>query len=160
MYQTEAASLGLSLGECKHNVREFSFKSLPGDYRRLLVRPKQLDWKLLTYSDLQQDLAYTDLDALLDKPKPAVEELESGEASFSVKASPQLLQSRSGASRRSVRFLPAFRGPCILRRNEVAKSAFILQEAITQGIIINDASSSPEDSVYRLLSGKKRGLQR
>ena len=78
VYRREAEQLGLVLGESSHDLKEFSFKSLPGDYRRILVRPKELSWKLLLYSDLQQDLAYTDLDAILAKPKPDAQELPAG----------------------------------------------------------------------------------
>lgn len=78
MYQTEAEKHGITLGETSHEVRDFSFKTLPGDYRRLLVRPEQLSWKLLLYTELQQDLAYTDLDAVLEKRKPNIRELLPG----------------------------------------------------------------------------------
>lgn len=71
--------MGISLLESGHNVRDFSFKSLPGDYRRLLIRPKQLDWKLLLYKTLDQDLAHTDLDVILGNPKPAVNTLKAGQ---------------------------------------------------------------------------------
>lgn len=42
------------------------------------MRPRQLTWKLLLYSDLQQDLAFTDLDAVLQKQKPDIIELQAG----------------------------------------------------------------------------------
>lgn len=78
VYESEAQKLGIDLKQCSHNVHDFSFKSLPGDYRRLLVRPKQLSWKLILYSDLQQDLAFTDLDAVLQRPRPNVQQLPPG----------------------------------------------------------------------------------
>ena len=82
VYKREADSFGLVLGECSHSLKEFSFTSLSGDYRRVLVRPKELTWKLLLYTDLQQDLAHTDLGAVLGKPQPDIQELLVGESCY------------------------------------------------------------------------------
>lgn len=78
MYTAEAQKLGISLEECSHKVKEFSLTALPGDYRRLLVKPKGMLWQLLLYSHPDQDLAYTDLDAVLGNPKPELETLSPG----------------------------------------------------------------------------------
>ncbi len=78
VYTEEAKKLGISLTECSHKVKEFSLTALAGDYRRLLVRPKNMSWSLLLYSHPDQDLGYTDLDAVLGNPKPELEILAPG----------------------------------------------------------------------------------
>jgi len=78
VYTAEAAKLGISLTECSHKVKDFSLTALSGDYRRLLVRPQRMSWSLLLYSHPDQDLGYTDLDAVLEKPKPELETLSPG----------------------------------------------------------------------------------
>jgi tRNA pseudouridine13 synthase len=78
VYTAEAEKLGISLKECRHKVKDFSLTALPGDYRRLLVKPKEMSWQLLLYSHPDQDLAYTDLDALLGNPKPELDILSRG----------------------------------------------------------------------------------
>ena len=74
----EAQRLGISLTECSHKVKDFSMTALAGDYRRLLVIPKDMSWSLLLYSQPDQDLGYTDLDAVLGKPRPELETLAPG----------------------------------------------------------------------------------
>ena len=78
VYQQEASKLGLDLASSPHKVKEFSLTSLHGDYRRLVHRPQGLKWQLLAYLDGNQDLGYTDLDALRKKPHPVFDTLNPG----------------------------------------------------------------------------------
>ena len=63
VYHEMCAQDGLSLTQpAAHKVREYSLASLPGAYRRLLIRPKDLSWQLLQYQDADTPLAITELD--------------------------------------------------------------------------------------------------
>lgn len=79
VYEREAAKCGVSLQSCPHSVREFAISSLPGDYRRLIHRPRDLQCQLLAYSDSNQDLGYTDWDALRGRPRPAADLMDAGQ---------------------------------------------------------------------------------
>lgn len=48
--------------------------SLPGAYRRMLIKPGTVDWKLYRYKDVNIELALSDLDKLQNKPEPVSEE--------------------------------------------------------------------------------------
>jgi len=48
-----------------HRVREYS---LPGAYRAIVGRPQDLQWDVLKYSSSEDDLGYTDLDAINELP--------------------------------------------------------------------------------------------
>lgn len=43
-------------GESLHNVRPFQYSSFTGDYRHILVKPKDLQYKLHRYNDLDEEL--------------------------------------------------------------------------------------------------------
>ena len=48
--------------------------SLPGAYRKMLIKPGTVDWKLYRYKDVNIELALSDLDKLQNKPEPVSEE--------------------------------------------------------------------------------------
>lgn len=60
-----ASQLGVDLSAPSHGHDEFSMKGLPGDYRRVLHRPSDLRFRLVRYSDPNQELAVNDMDALI-----------------------------------------------------------------------------------------------
>ncbi|GAB2277577.1 hypothetical protein Dimus_012286 [Dionaea muscipula] len=60
----------ISLTESVHNVKEFSITSMTGCYRRVLQKPLDFEWEILTYTDGNRPLAETDLD-IIAKSKPA-----------------------------------------------------------------------------------------
>ena len=63
VYQDLCSQDGLSLRDpSPHGIREYSLSLMPGTYRRLLVRPADLSWQLLQYSDADTPLAVTALD--------------------------------------------------------------------------------------------------
>ncbi|KAK9796674.1 hypothetical protein WJX73_005450 [Symbiochloris irregularis] len=63
VYQDLCSKDGLSLHDSSpHGIREYSLSLMPGAYRRLLVRPADLSWQLLRYSDADTTLAVTALD--------------------------------------------------------------------------------------------------
>ncbi|CAG9463675.1 unnamed protein product [Pedinophyceae sp. YPF-701] len=69
VYRAEAKALGVELpsadgGGRVHNVAEFSLADLPGDYRQVVHKPRDMTWRFHTYTDPQQDLAETDLQRL------------------------------------------------------------------------------------------------
>lgn len=55
---------GISLTESIHGVKEFSITSMKGGYRRVIQRPIDLEWDLVTYTDDKTPLVETDLDVL------------------------------------------------------------------------------------------------
>ncbi|KAK9908622.1 hypothetical protein WJX75_000533 [Coccomyxa subellipsoidea] len=72
VYRDLAAKDGISLDSTPHGVRDFSLTALPGGYRRLLHRPRDLNWRLLRYSDPDAPLASSTLDRLTGVAPPAV----------------------------------------------------------------------------------------
>ncbi|EIE24990.1 tRNA pseudouridine synthase D [Coccomyxa subellipsoidea C-169] len=79
VYRDLAAKDGIPLDSAPHGVRDFSMTALPGGYRRLLHRPRDLNWRLLRYSDPDAPLALSTLDRLTGVAPPAVNAIESGE---------------------------------------------------------------------------------
>jgi hypothetical protein len=69
---------GISLVDAPHKEKDFSLHHLSGAYRYLVQRPKDLTWRLLSYSDPNEDLAATDLDLAAGKPGPNVSVVEEG----------------------------------------------------------------------------------
>ncbi|KAK9809841.1 hypothetical protein WJX72_000220 [[Myrmecia] bisecta] len=63
VYGAKAKEHGVSLDSVVHAQREYSLLSLPGDYRRVLHKPRDLEWKLLQYSNALEALAATELEA-------------------------------------------------------------------------------------------------
>ncbi|KAJ3229866.1 hypothetical protein HDU81_004952 [Chytriomyces hyalinus] len=66
-YKTFMARYGLDPNDMKRHNREVS---LAGDYRRVLIRPKNVSWKLLQYDDPHIPLSRTDLDIINGVPEP------------------------------------------------------------------------------------------
>ena len=78
MYKDLAAKDGIPLDSAPHGVRDFSVMALPGGYRRLLHRPRDLNWRLLCYSDPDAPLASSTLDRLTGVAPPAVDVITPG----------------------------------------------------------------------------------
>ncbi|KAL0027136.1 hypothetical protein WJX79_009492 [Trebouxia sp. C0005] len=53
------------------NSQAFSLHGLSGDYRRIVVKPQGLTWKLLDYSDPDEPLAVSELEKLCGDKEPA-----------------------------------------------------------------------------------------
>lgn len=90
VYTDLATKDGIPLDSAPHGVRDFSLTALPGGYRRLLHRPRDLNWRLLRYSDPDAPLALSTLDRLTGAAPPAVNVIGPGEIStvvFSIAAS-------------------------------------------------------------------------
>jgi len=49
----------------------FSLHALSGDYRRIVVKPQDLTWKLLEYSNPDEPLALSELEKLSGDKEPA-----------------------------------------------------------------------------------------
>ena len=78
VYRDLAAKDGISLDSTPHGVRDFSLTALPGGYRRLLHRPRDLNWLLLLYSYPDAPLASSTLDRLTGVAPPAVNVITPG----------------------------------------------------------------------------------
>lgn len=78
VYRDLAAKDGISLDSAPHGVRDFLLTALPGGYRRLLHRPRDLNWRLLRYSDPDAPLASSTLDRLTGVAPPAVNVITPG----------------------------------------------------------------------------------
>ncbi|PON73871.1 Pseudouridine synthase [Parasponia andersonii] len=70
VYHDLAKKDAISLTESAHNIKEFSITSMTGSYRRVLQKPIDYEWELLTYTDGTVPLAETDLD-IIAKSKPS-----------------------------------------------------------------------------------------
>ncbi|CAL8462051.1 g1582 [Coccomyxa elongata] len=79
VYRDLAAEDGIPLDSTPHGVRDFSLAALPGGYRRLLHRPRDLNWRLLRYSDPDAPLAHSTLDRLSGAPPPSVQPISPDE---------------------------------------------------------------------------------
>ena len=53
------------------NKQAFSLHALSGDYRRIVVKPQGLTWKLLEYSNPDEPLALSELEKLSGGKEPA-----------------------------------------------------------------------------------------
>jgi len=77
VYRAEAASLGIPMVDPQggheklgvHHVKEFCMTQLPGDYRRIVYRPKDLTWRTVRYSDPIAEIEPTQLQRLQDAGK-------------------------------------------------------------------------------------------
>lgn len=70
-YDSVFSEDGLTLDSLKHKIKSLS---LPGAYRKMLIKPGTVDWKLYRYKDVNIELALSDLDKLQNKPEPVSEE--------------------------------------------------------------------------------------
>ncbi|KAI8819114.1 pseudouridine synthase [Fimicolochytrium jonesii] len=81
-YPTHALRSSYTTFMAQHNVDPFSMHrkhntaSLPGSYRKIICKPRDVAWKLLRYTDPECDLAITDLDRLQGRKE--VETVEGG----------------------------------------------------------------------------------
>ncbi|XP_048239142.1 pseudouridylate synthase 7 homolog [Haliotis rufescens] len=57
----------LDIDNMKQKNKDYS---LPGDYRHLLVTPRDVTWDLMTYNDFTVPLSQGDLDVMFNKPQP------------------------------------------------------------------------------------------
>uniref|UniRef100_A0A0E0C8C5 TRUD domain-containing protein n=1 Tax=Oryza meridionalis TaxID=40149 RepID=A0A0E0C8C5_9ORYZ len=69
IYHEIAIKDGINLRESVHGVEDFSITSMKGGYRRVIQRPIDFEWDLITYTDEKIPLVETDLD-VLSKTKP------------------------------------------------------------------------------------------
>ncbi|ORY51522.1 pseudouridine synthase, partial [Rhizoclosmatium globosum] len=66
-YKSFMAKYGLDPHDMKRKQRE---TSLTGDYRRVIIKPKNVSWKSLRYDDPNFPLSMTDLDRINGAPEP------------------------------------------------------------------------------------------
>ncbi|CAD6222912.1 unnamed protein product [Miscanthus lutarioriparius] len=64
IYHEIAKKDGISLIESAHGIKDFSITSMKGGYRRVLQRPIDFEWDLMTYTNDNTPLVPTDLDIL------------------------------------------------------------------------------------------------
>ncbi|KAH6819095.1 Pseudouridine synthase family protein [Perilla frutescens var. frutescens] len=64
IYHDLAEKDGISLTDSAHNSKEFSLTYMTGAYRRVFQKPKDFEWELLKYTDVNLPLAETDLDII------------------------------------------------------------------------------------------------
>lgn len=99
IYHEIANKDGISLTESIHGVEEFSITSIKGGYRRVIQRPIDCEWDLVTYTDKEEQLVETDLDVLSKaKPSEANELLSTGmsyEDSFETSGANILAETKS-----------------------------------------------------------------
>lgn len=67
-YKDILAADNLNISNMKHKIRDYS---LSGAYRKIIIRPQNVNWELVAYDDPKIPLFNTDLDKLEGKP-PAV----------------------------------------------------------------------------------------
>ncbi|CAC5413003.1 truD [Mytilus coruscus] len=70
-YETLLAGDGLTLDSFKHKIKSLS---LPGAYRKIVIKPGDVGWKLYRYNDVNVELALSDLDRLQKKAEPSFEQ--------------------------------------------------------------------------------------
>ncbi|KAJ6665732.1 hypothetical protein lerEdw1_002102 [Lerista edwardsae] len=71
-YKDILAADNLNISNMKHKIRDYS---LSGAYRKIIIRPQNVNWELVVYDDPKIPLFNTDLDKLEGKP-PAVLAME------------------------------------------------------------------------------------
>ncbi|KAK3103872.1 hypothetical protein FSP39_022552 [Pinctada imbricata] len=69
-YGEMMAEDGLQMENLKHSNRQYA---LPGAYRRMIIMPKDVEWRMGKYSDVTKDLTSSDLDIIHDKKPPVSE---------------------------------------------------------------------------------------
>lgn len=70
-YESILSEDDLTLHSLKHKIKSLS---LPGAYRRMVIKPGTVTWKMYKYNDVNVELALSDLDKLQNKPEPVSEE--------------------------------------------------------------------------------------
>ncbi|XP_028307355.1 pseudouridylate synthase 7 homolog [Gouania willdenowi] len=66
-YRELLSADGLDIDNMRHKVKDYS---LSGAYRRILVRPSDVSWKVVQYDDPSVSLVHTDFEKLENKPAP------------------------------------------------------------------------------------------
>ena len=79
VYTEVAARDGVSLTSAPHKHKDFSLLAMSGGYRRVLHRPADMAWRLLSYSDPDEPLAQTDVERLQGAAPPQVTLIAPGE---------------------------------------------------------------------------------
>lgn len=64
IYHQLAAADSVNLDAEAGGSKAFSISGLTGDYRRIIHRPKDLEWKFIHYSDANEPLALSELEEL------------------------------------------------------------------------------------------------
>ena len=70
IYHQLAKADGVSLEPSTGDPKAFSIGGLSGDYRRIIYRPANLQWKLIQYSDPNEPLTLSELEALAGAAPP------------------------------------------------------------------------------------------
>ncbi|KAF8668846.1 hypothetical protein HU200_052047 [Digitaria exilis] len=70
IYHEIAKKDGISLVKSGHGIKDFSITGMKGGYRRVLQRPIDFEWDLMTYTDDNVPLVETDL-AVISKTQPS-----------------------------------------------------------------------------------------
>ncbi|XP_030071896.1 pseudouridylate synthase 7 homolog [Microcaecilia unicolor] len=66
-YREMLAADGLDIDNMRHKIRDYS---LAGAYRKIIIRPQNVNWELVAYEDPKIPLVQTDVDKLEGKPLP------------------------------------------------------------------------------------------
>ncbi|XP_074050061.1 pseudouridylate synthase 7 homolog [Macrotis lagotis] len=66
-YKDMLAADHLNINNMKHKIRDYS---LSGAYRKIIIRPQEVSWEVVSYDDPRIPLFNTDLDNLEGKPPP------------------------------------------------------------------------------------------
>ncbi|KAL3614602.1 hypothetical protein CASFOL_041688 [Castilleja foliolosa] len=64
IYHDLAKKDGISLTDSAHNSKEFSLTNMTGAYRQVIQKPKDFEWKLINYENINIPLAETDWDII------------------------------------------------------------------------------------------------
>ncbi|PIN26594.1 tRNA pseudouridine(13) synthase [Handroanthus impetiginosus] len=65
VYHDLAKKDEICLTESVHNSKEFSLTNMTGAYRRVFQKPKDFEWELINYTDINKPLAETDWDIIV-----------------------------------------------------------------------------------------------
>uniref|UniRef100_W5NEK4 Pseudouridine synthase 7 n=1 Tax=Lepisosteus oculatus TaxID=7918 RepID=W5NEK4_LEPOC len=66
-YREMLSADGLDIDNMRHKIRDYS---LSGAYRRILLRPQDVRWEVISYDDPRIPLVHTDVEQLEGKPPP------------------------------------------------------------------------------------------
>nr|XP_057932534.1 pseudouridylate synthase 7 homolog isoform X1 [Doryrhamphus excisus] len=66
-YRELLSSDGLDIDNMRHKVKDYS---LAGAYRRVLIRPSDVNWEVIQYDDPKISLVHTDFEKMENKPAP------------------------------------------------------------------------------------------
>ncbi|XP_069048726.1 pseudouridylate synthase 7 homolog [Lepisosteus oculatus] len=66
-YREMLSADGLDIDNMRHKIRDYS---LSGAYRRILLRPQDVRWEVISYDDPRIPLVHTDVEKLEGKPPP------------------------------------------------------------------------------------------